>query len=110
MEHFFKALRYSRDGFLTLLKERSFRQELVLVCAGLLALACLRGARGLLDAAPWGILVLIAEALNTGVERAVDLCTQEWRRLAKEAKDCASFACGAAITAFIVVCARTVLF
>ena len=31
--------------------------------------------------------MLIAEALNTGIEKTVDLCTQEWHPLAKAAKD-----------------------
>lgn len=35
-------------------------------------------------------LVLCAEALNTGIERAVDLVTQEQKRLAGIAKDCAA--------------------
>lgn len=35
-------------------------------------------------------LVLCAEALNTGIERAVDLVTQEQKRLAAVAKDCAA--------------------
>ncbi len=110
MEHFFKALSYSRDGCRTLLKETAFRQELGLIVVGLLAAFYFRGFRGVLSALPWGLLLLAVEALNTGIERAIDLCTEEWAELAKQAKDCASFACASSIAAFIVVVGRAILF
>ena len=109
MEHFFKALSYSRDGLLFLLKETAFRQELLLIVIALPLVASLKGLGALLDALPWGLLVLIVEALNTGIEKTVDLCTGERHPLAKAAKDCGSFACGTAIAAFLVVCARLLL-
>lgn len=68
--------------------------------------AWLKGAQSVLEALPWGLLVLIVEALNTGIEKTVDLCTPERHPLAKAAKDAASFACGTAILAFALVCAR----
>ena len=94
MEHFFRAVSYSRDGLLFLLKEKAFQQELLLIVIAL----------------PWALLELVAEALNTGIEKTVDLCTGERHPLAKAAKDCGSFACGTAIAAFLVVCARALLF
>ncbi len=36
-------------------------------------------------------LILIAEAFNSAIERVVDLVTQEYHPLAKEAKDIGSF-------------------
>lgn len=109
MEHFFKALRYSRDGFLALLKEQAFRQELALLVVALAGTGFFCGAMPLLDVLPWGLLVLITEALNTGIEKTVDLCTMEWNELAKKAKDCGSFACGLSIAVFLLQCAREVL-
>ena len=110
MQHFFNAARYSRDGFLFLLRETAFRQELLLLAAALAAVTFVRGAAGLFAVLPWGLLVLITEALNTGIEKTVDLCTAERHPLAKAAKDCGSFACGTAIAAFVFVCARTLFF
>ncbi len=110
MGHFFKALTYSRDGLAFLLKERSFRQELLLLAVALPLTAFLGGAEALFDALPWGLLVLLVEAINTAVEKTVDLCTREIHPLAKAAKDCGSFACGTAIAVFAIVCARALLF
>lgn len=106
MEHFFKALTYFWSGFLVLLKETAFRQELIMLLAVLSVVLWRRGFPALGITLPWGVLVLIAEAFNTGIEKTVDLCTQEWHPLAKAAKDTASFACGMAIFAFVLVCAR----
>ncbi len=110
MGHFLRALSYSRDGVAFLLKERSFRQELLLLAAALPLVASLGGAAAFFGALPWGLLVLAAEALNTAVEKTVDLCTQKRHPLAKAAKDCGSFACGACIAAFLAACARSALF
>jgi len=38
------------------------------------------------------IFILITEALNTAIEYAVDLVTDEWNEIAKKAKDTASAA------------------
>ena len=110
MEHFFKAASYSRDGLLFMLKETAFRQELLLIVITLPCVGALKGAKALCDVLPWTLLVLIVEALNTGIEKTVDLCTSERHPLAKAAKDCGSFACGTAIAAFVFVCARTLFF
>ena len=109
MEHLFRALSYSRDGLLFLLKEKAFRQELLLIVIALPCLVAFKGAAALLDALPWALLVLVAEALNTGIEKTVDLCTGERHPLAKAAKDCGSFACGTAIAAFLAVCAHLLM-
>lgn len=106
MDHFERALRYSRDGFLALLGEKSFRQELIMLALTLPAIAWARGFSGLLDVLPWGLLVLCAESLNTGIEKTVDLCTRERHPLAKAAKDAGSFACSSAIAAYVVVLVR----
>ena len=85
MRHLFKALAHSWGGFLVLLGEAAFRQELVMLLAALSAVCWRRGFSALGAALPWGLLVLITEALNTGIEKTVDLCTQEWHPLAKAA-------------------------
>ena len=51
--------------------------------------------------------MLITEALNTAVEKTVDLVTDQWHPLAKIAKDAGSFACGTALFVFLVVWFRT---
>lgn len=109
MDHFERALRYSRDGFLTLLGEKSFRQELIMLALTLPVTAWLKGLAGLFAVLPWGLLVLCAESLNTGIEKTVDLCTLERHPLAKAAKDTGSFACSSAIAAYAVVIARVLL-
>ena len=110
MEHFFKALSYSRNGFCFLVKETAFRQELLMLVLALPLVAWLKGAQSVLETLPWGLLVLIVEALNTGIEKTVDLCSPQIHPLAKAAKDVSSFACGTAIAVFIFVCARTLFF
>ncbi len=110
MRHFFKALKYSLDGCRTLAKETAFRQELYLVAIGLGAAFYFRGFCGFLAVLPWGFLLFAAEGFNTAVEKTIDLCTEEWKELAKQAKDCASFACALCIAAFIAAVGRTILF
>jgi diacylglycerol kinase (ATP) len=106
MEHFIKAFTYSCAGFQALLRERAFRQELFLLAFFFSVTALARGVAALLDVLPWGLLVLVVEALNTAVEKTVDLCTTQIHPLAKIAKDTASFACGTAIMAFLLTCLR----
>lgn len=101
MKHFFRACTYSYAGFLTLLRECAFRQELLLVTACFIITAFLGGIESFFTLFPWGTLVLITEALNTAIENCVDLCTSERHPLAKAAKDTASFACGVAVFTFV---------
>ena len=67
-----------------------------------------------LTAAEYGTLfftigmVLCAEALNTGIEKAIDLVTREQRRLAGIAKDCA--AAGALLASLGAVAVGPALF
>lgn len=110
MEHFFRAMKYSWAGFLVMLRGTAFRQELGALCVALVVVGYLRGASGVFEVLPWGLGMLATESLNTGVERAVDLVTSEWHPIAKEAKDVSSFACGAMIVAFCVVCLRALVF
>lgn len=107
MEHFLKACRNSRDGFRALLGEKAFRQELLLLAVFLTAAALKDGWSALPQLLPWGGVVLITEALNTAVEKTVDLVTDQWHPLAKIAKDAGSFACGTALFVFFVVWFRT---
>lgn len=90
--HFFKNTSYALNGLKDLvLSERSFQLELA-VAAMLLPLLIW------LDLEPMTKLimfmslmgVLIAEAINSAIERAVDLVTLEHHLLAKRAKDMGS--------------------
>ena len=53
-------------------------------------------------------LVLAAEAINTAVERVVDLVSPQWHPLARDAKDLA--ACGVLITAIGAVVVGVMVF
>lgn len=94
LEHCIKACSYSVSGFITAFKDEiAFRQILLLLCAAI----CLAFWLGdswaeitLLILPP--CLSVIVELLNTAIENAVDLAEQEWRLLAKKAKDTASAA------------------
>lgn len=87
------AAKNSGSGFLYLLKERSFLQELLLLPFLVVFLfvfeisVCLR-----LYCFFSYLLILIAEALNTCVETVVDRISKEKNELSKKAKDIGSAA------------------
>lgn len=88
-----RPLRYSLDGLACLLRERAFREEL-LVGGILWGISFWRigscGPQALLTLA-WG-LVLLTEALNSAIESLVDLLSPQRHSLAKRAKDIGSAA------------------
>lgn len=87
------ALGYSVDGLSAALRESAFRQELVLLIAGLpLALWIGQGwvERSMLIATL--VLILVVELLNTGIEAAIDRFGPVRHPLAKKAKDTGSAA------------------
>jgi diacylglycerol kinase (ATP) len=93
IKHFFAAAGYSWGGFLRLLQEAAFRQELVFFVVALLLLF-------LTGAAPSEILVSVllflglfaVEAMNTAVEEVIDRISPEISNVGKYAKDLGSFA------------------
>lgn len=90
----FKNITYSMAGMINVLKnENSFRMQLLIVVAigiGLLFVQMSTLSKMILFASTW--IVLITEAINSSIERVVDLVTQEYHELAKNAKDVGAFA------------------
>ena len=89
----FKNVTYALEGAKTVLKsEKSFKTQLVVIAIiGLVLLFVKLStlAKIVLFFSTW--LILIAEAFNSAIERVVDLVTQDYHELAKEAKDIGSF-------------------
>ena len=89
----FKNVTYALEGAKTVLKsETSFKTQLVAITAiglVLLFIDLSTISKLVLFFSTW--LILIAEAFNSAIERVVDLVTQDYHQLAKEAKDIGSF-------------------
>lgn len=99
----FKNTKYAIDGFNEILSnEVSFKTELLL-------LLVLSSIFFIFDFTVFetiimigvGFLVLVIEAINSSIERVVDLCTKEIHPLAKQAKDIGSFAVMLSIIFFV---------
>jgi len=90
----FKNITYSMAGMREVLKsEKSFKVQLiviVLIDIALFFVPLSIGAKLILFASTW--LVLLAEAINSAIERVVDLVTLEHHELAGQAKDIGAFA------------------
>jgi len=91
--HILKNISYALEGAKTVLKsEKSFKTQLfviTLIGIALLFIPLSTLSKLILFFSTW--LILIAEAFNSAIERVVDLVTQEYHPLAKEAKDIGSF-------------------
>ncbi len=91
--HILKNISYALEGAKTVLKsEKSFKTQLfviALIGIALLFIPLSTLSKLILFFSTW--LILIAEAFNSAIERVVDLVTQEYHPLAKEAKDIGSF-------------------
>jgi len=89
----FKNVTYALEGAVTVLKsEKSFKTQLLVIAIigiTLLFLNLSTVTKLVLFFSTW--LILIAEAFNSAIERVVDLITQDYHQLAKEAKDIGSF-------------------
>jgi len=100
----FKNVTYSIEGGKTVLKsEKSFKtQLLVIVIIGIVLMFVNLGTvtKLVMFFSTW--IILVAEAFNSAIERVVDLVTQDYHQLAKEAKDIGSFA---VLLAFILIAA-----
>ena len=89
----FKNVTYSIEGGITVLKsENSFKTQLLVITiigVALIFINISTVSKLILFFSTW--LILIAEAFNSAIERVVDLVTQDYHQLAKEAKDIGSF-------------------
>lgn len=89
----FKNISYALQGAVTVLKsETSFKTQLLVIAIigfTLLFIDISTISKLVLFFSTW--LILIAEAFNSAIERVVDLVTQDYHQLAKEAKDIGSF-------------------
>jgi len=90
---------YAAAGMKEVLKsEKSFKtQLLVIVSIGVVLpfIPLSTVTKLILFASTW--LVLLVEAINSAIERVVDLVTQEYHPLAGQAKDIGAFAVGLAL-------------
>jgi diacylglycerol kinase (ATP) len=90
--HLFRSMRHSLAGFAEAFRhERSFREDLVLA-AILTPLAVILPVNAVSTAVMLTSLslIIIAELLNSAIEKAIDDISLETRPLAKRAKDMAS--------------------
>jgi len=89
----FKNISYSLNGARWVLKsETSFKtQLLVITIIGISLIFINISTISKLVLFFSTLLILIAEAFNSAIERVVDLVTQDYHQLAKEAKDIGSF-------------------
>ncbi len=98
----FKNIAYAIAGMREVLRsETSFKTQLAaiaLVGVILLLIPISAEAKWILFISTW--LILLAEAINSAIERVVDLVTQEHHELAKQAKDIGAFA---VLVAFFIV-------
>jgi len=89
----FKNVSYALQGAVTVLKsEKSFKTQLLVIAIIGITLFFVNIStisKLVLFFSTW--LILIAEAFNSAIERVVDLVTQDYHQLAKEAKDIGSF-------------------
>lgn len=107
LRRFLVRLKLSWDGIrITWNEEASFPQWVVaniLSASATFAFVMTPAERALIIG--FGLLVLVAELLNTAIEAAVDLSTQDIHPLAKKAKDtaCAAVALTAVTTGVVWV-------
>jgi diacylglycerol kinase (ATP) len=83
--------------------EKSFKTQLIVIAIIGLVLPFLSistATKLVLFFSTW--IILVAEAFNSAIERVVDLVTQDYHQLAKEAKDIGSFG---VLLAFILIAA-----
>lgn len=103
--HFFKNTSYALSGLGHILKsESSFRIEIICISI-LLIILCFLDIflieKLLMFISLMGIL--ICEAINSAIERVVDLVTDEYKYLAGKAKDAGSAAVFISITTAVIV-------
>ena len=98
----FKNITYALSGMKEVLKsETSFKTQLAVITMIGIVLFFVPlpvAAKLILFASTW--LVLLTEAINSAIERVVDLVTLEHHELARQAKDIGAFA---VLLAFVIV-------
>jgi diacylglycerol kinase (ATP) len=99
--HFLAAAGYSWAGFLRVLREAAFRQELGFFAVAMAALVLVGASAGEIVVAVLLFLGLFSvEAMNTAVEEVIDRISPEISIVGKHAKDLGSFA----VTCMIAAC------
>lgn len=87
-----KAIVFSYDGFkAAYASEAAFRQDLIVVCIGFIALFFLPVslvAKALMASSL--LLILLMELVNTAIETVIDRISEEYHLLSKKAKDIGS--------------------
>lgn len=93
LAHLFAAGSYSLAGFLRVLRESAFRQEIGFFLAALVLFALIGATLPeFLGLVIIFLLMFGVEALNTAIEELVDRVSPEVSRTGKHAKDLGSFA------------------
>lgn len=92
LKRIFMALKYSIDGIASVFKtEAAFRQDLLLCIVGWCILPLLNmGFYSKLTLGISLVFILLAELVNTAIERIVDRIGPEYNKLSKQAKDIGS--------------------
>ena len=92
MKRIFMALKYSVDGIVsTFRSEAAFRQDLLLCVTGWCLLPILNlGFYSKLTLGLSLVFIILAELVNTAIERIVDRLGAEYHELSKHAKDIGS--------------------
>jgi diacylglycerol kinase (ATP) len=99
--HFLAAAGYSWAGFLRVLREAAFRQELGFFAVAMAALVLVGASASEIVVAVLLFLGLFSiEAMNTAVEEVIDRISPEISIVGKHAKDLGSFA----VTCMIAAC------
>jgi diacylglycerol kinase (ATP) len=105
--HFLAAASYSWGGFLRLMQEAAFRQELVFFVVALILLVLVGATLPEILVSVLLFLGLFAiEAMNTAVEEVIDRISPEISNVGKYAKDLGSFA----VFCMLVACGLHLLF
>lgn len=101
IRHFLAAAGYSWAGFVRVLREAAFRQELGFFAVAMVALVLAGASAGEIVIAVLLFLGLFSvEAMNTAVEEVIDRISPEISIVGKHAKDLGSFA----VTCMIAAC------
>jgi diacylglycerol kinase (ATP) len=98
----FANIGYAMDGMIEVLKnENSFKMQLLVITLIGITLPFIdisTLSKLILFVSTW--LILLVEAINSAIERVVDLVTTDYHKLAKDAKDIGAFA---VLIAFVIV-------
>ena len=97
----FRQYRLCHNGMEVLKNENSFKMQLLVITLIGITLPFIdisTLSKLILFVSTW--LVLLVEAINSAIERVVDLVTTDYHKLAKDAKDIGAFA---VLIAFVIV-------